>query len=51
MDSVLNPNVPYYKYFEEMTRIPHGSFHEQPYSDYLVAWAKEHGLHHQDEPA
>ena len=50
MDSVLNPNVPYYKYLEEMTRIPHGSFHEQPYSDYLVAWAKEHGLHHlQDE--
>ncbi|MBQ6621900.1 MAG: beta-Ala-His dipeptidase [Mogibacterium sp.] len=27
-----------------MTRIQHGSFHEKPYSDYLVAWAEEHGL-------
>ena len=37
--NVLDWSVPYLKYFEEMTRIPHGSFHEKAYSDYLAAWA------------
>lgn len=37
-------------YFEEMTKIPHGSFHEKGYSDYLVAFAQAHGLDYvQDE--
>lgn len=27
-----------------MARIPHGSFNEKAYSDYLVNWAKEHKL-------
>jgi len=40
----LDLSVPYCRYFEEMTRIPHGSFHEQAYSDYLVRWAKDRGL-------
>lgn len=44
MEFVLNPQIPIEKYFEEMTRIPHGSFHEKEYSDYLVRFAKEHGL-------
>lgn len=44
MEYVLDPNVSYYKYFEDMTRIPHGSYHEKAYSDYLVNWARERGL-------
>lgn len=44
MDYVLNPEKPIEKYFEEMTRIPHGSFHEKEYSDYLVRFAGNHGL-------
>ncbi len=44
MEFVLNPEVPIEKYFEEMTRIPHGSFHEKEYSDYLVRFARTHGL-------
>lgn len=42
--NVLDWSVPYMKHFEEMTRIPHGSCNEKAYSDYLVGWAKEHGL-------
>ena len=47
---VLDWSVPYLKYFEKMTRIPHGSFHEKRYSDYLVGFAKDHNLKYvQDE--
>ena len=46
MMGVLDKSVPYYKYFEEMAAIPHGSYNEKQYSDYLVTWAKEHGLRH-----
>ncbi len=44
MNNVLDHDIPYYRHFEEMTRIPHGSYNEKPYSDYLVRWAKEHKL-------
>lgn len=48
--NVLDWSVPYMRHFEEMTRIPHGSFNEKPYSDYLVKWAEEHKLRYvQDE--
>ena len=48
--NVLDWSVPYMRHFEEMSRIPHGTFHEEIYSDYLVNWAKEHGLAYvQDE--
>lgn len=50
MEYILNHDIAHHKYFEEMTRIPHGSFHEEAYSNYLVAFAKEHGLRYiQDE--
>lgn len=50
MQYVLNPQIPYEKYFEDMTRIPHGSENEKQYSDYLVAFAKERRLRYiQDE--
>lgn len=44
MEHILHHELAHQKYFEEMTAIPHGSYHEQAYSDYLVAFAKEHGL-------
>ncbi len=37
-------------FFEEIAKIPHGSKNEKALSDYLVSFAKEHGLEHiQDE--
>ena len=41
---ILDWSLPYMRHFEEMTRIPHGTFDEKRYSDYLVDWAKEHHL-------
>lgn len=39
-----------FDYFEEISAIPHGSRNTKQISDYLVAFAKEHGLeHYQDE--
>ena len=39
-----------FKYFEEICAIPHGSGNTKQISDYLVAFAKEHGLRYiQDE--
>lgn len=46
---VLNPDVPHQKFFEDMTRIPHGSYHEQAYSDYLVNFAKSRGLQYKQD--
>lgn len=42
--NVLDWSIPYQKYFEEMSRIPHGSYHEKAYSDYLADFAKAHNL-------
>ncbi len=33
-----------FHYFEEICQIPHGSYNEKQISDYLVAYAKEHGF-------
>ena len=41
--SELEPADVFY-YFEEISRIPHGSYHEKEISDYLVHFAKEHDL-------
>ena len=39
-----------FHYFEEITKIPHGSGNTKEMSDYLVNFAKEHGLRYiQDE--
>ena len=39
-----------FAYFEEICAIPHGSGNTKPISDYLVTFAKEHGLRYiQDE--
>ena len=50
MKNVLDWEKPYHRFFEEMTRIPHGSFHEKAYSDYLVSFAKERGLRYKQYP-
>lgn len=44
MKPVLDHNVPFERYFEEITAIPHGSRNEKALADYLVAFAKAHGL-------
>ena len=39
-----------FHYFEEITKIPHPSYHEEKISAYLVDFAKEHGLeYYQDD--
>lgn len=45
----LKPEKVFY-YFEEITKIPHGSFHTKEISDYLVQFAKDRNLNYvQDE--
>ena len=41
--SDLEPERVFY-YFEEICKIPHGSYHEKAISDYLVDFAREHGF-------
>lgn len=43
MDYILNKLLPHQKYFEDITRIPHGSYNEKALSDYIVNFAKELG--------
>lgn len=47
---VLDWSKPYHRFFEEMTRIPHGSHHEKQYSDYLVEFAKKHHFRYKQYP-
>lgn len=46
MNNILKDVKPneVFKYFEEITRIPRGSGNEKSISDYLVSFAKAHGL-------
>ena len=45
----LEPQNVFY-YFEEISKIPHISFHEKEISNYCVSFAQTHGLeHYQDE--
>ena len=44
MKQVLDWAKAHQRYFEEMTRIPHGSYHEKQYSDYLAEFARSHGI-------
>ena len=40
--SGLKPEKVFY-YFEELCKIPHGSYHTKQISDFLVEFAKDHG--------
>lgn len=42
--NILDHSKKCMKYFEEITSIPHGSYHEKAISDYVEAFAKEHQL-------
>ena len=42
--NVLNHDIPHQKYFEELSRIPRASYKEEACADYLVEFAKAHGL-------
>lgn len=44
METILNHKLAHQKYFEEITRIPHGSFKEENIRVYLCDFAKAHGL-------
>lgn len=41
--SNLNPERVFY-YFEELTKIPHGSYNIDKISDYIAAWGQSHNL-------
>ncbi len=47
--NVLDHNKPILKYFEEISRIPHGSYNEQALSDYLVQFAIKHELRYKQD--
>lgn len=50
MNYVLNSNLLHQKYFEEISKIPHGSYNEKQLSDYIVTIAKNLGYRYiQDE--
>ena len=44
MEHILDHTKAHQRYFEEMTQIPHGSFNEAAYSNYLVDFAKAKGF-------
>ena len=44
MNYVLNEYLSHQKYFEDISRIPHGSHNEKELSDYLVKFAENLGL-------
>lgn len=46
----LQPNRVFY-YFEELCKIPHGSYHTKEISDYLVQFAKDHQLNYVQDSA
>ena len=45
--SGLKPEKVFY-YFEELCKIPHGSYHTKQISDYLVQFAKDRNLEEAD---
>ena len=40
----MDCNERIFYYFNELTKIPHGSRNEKQHSDWLVQFAKDHGL-------
>ena len=40
-----------FRFFREISAIPHGSFHTQAISDYLVSFAKDHGYRYVQDQA
>lgn len=42
-------NKRYCYYFDQITKIPHPSFHEEKLSNWIVEWAKEHGFRYKQD--
>ena len=42
--AVLDTSIPIFNYFEEIAKIPHGSYNEQRIADYIESVAREHNL-------
>ena len=42
--TILDQNFKPEKYFEQICKYPHGSYHEKPLSDYIVEFAKQRNL-------
>ena len=38
-----------FHYFEEISKVPRGSYHNEKISDYLVQFAKERGIAYRQE--
>lgn len=45
--AVLDTKISIYKYFEEIAKIPHGSYHEEGIADYIENIATQHHLRYQ----
>ena len=43
---ILDETKPYFKYFEDLTTIPHGSYNEKQLADYIEEFAKRNKLHY-----
>lgn len=44
---VLDQSVSIYRYFEDITKIPHGSYQEEKIADYVEEFAKSHHFNYQ----
>ena len=42
--AILTESIAIFKYFEEISKIPRGSYNEQKIADYVENFAKEHNL-------
>lgn len=47
--NILDHSKKHQQYFEELCNIPHGSFYEQAYSDYVVTFAKAHQFRYKQD--
>lgn len=45
--AVLDTSLLIHKYFEDISKIPHGSYHEEGIADYVESIAQEHGLRYE----
>lgn len=43
---ILDHSIPYFRFFEEISAIPHGSYNESAIADYLVEFARARKLRH-----
>ena len=42
--AILDTSIAIYKYFEQIAKIPHGSYNEEKIADFIVQVAKKNNL-------